>query len=122
MHHSGVFSEELIARMKEARDLGLGPREERTPFKAKKQNRVWQGGVKHERSKRAMNVRNAPRCYSLVQSYQVQKNMTTPAASTKITMGEEPCEHMLDREKIIQVHTRRLHRNFDVVDLSLHRL
>lgn len=91
--------------MKAARDLGLGPRDERTPLKAKRQNKVWSGGAKYERSKRAKNVRNAPRCYSLAQSYQVQKNMTTPAASTKIAMDEAPCEHMLDREKIIEVHS-----------------
>lgn len=100
----GAIDEKLVERFKAARDLGLGAREERTPFKAKKgKDKVWRGGTKHERSDRAMHVGNAPRCYSLVQSYQFPRNLATPAASMKFSMGEEPCDHVLAREEIVEV-------------------
>ena len=89
--------------MTEARQLGLGPRAKRTPFKPSKSNGVYKGGAKFERDDLAIHVGNAPRCYTLVQSYQVQRNIVGPAAGTKIKMGQEPSEHLLMREKIVKV-------------------
>ena len=92
--------------MKAARDLGLGSRKERTPFRATKDaDGVYHGGTLYERSDRAMHVGNAERCFSLISSYQHPRNLTTPAASTKIGMGEEPCEHVLAREVIVGAST-----------------
>ncbi|KAI0739287.1 hypothetical protein C8Q80DRAFT_1124618 [Daedaleopsis nitida] len=184
-----VFSQDLVDRMKAACDLGLGLRDERTPLKAKRQNKAtWKlyaddilhgriligapssmnHGVKDNSSitysplsqccpnvvldnydrdilfdKCMMHTFLRARYYIVFYpdvipmlsqatldnvlgestsgpngpstfSYQVQKNMTTPAASTKITMGEAPCEHMLDREKIIQAATRVTIRSMEV--------
>ena len=89
--------------MEEGRSEALGPRGKRTPFKPTKSNGVYKGGAKFERDDLAVHVGNAPRCYTLVQSYQVQRNIVGPAAGTKIRMGQQPTPHLLSRERIVKV-------------------
>ena len=100
---SDVMTPTMKDAMQEARELGLGPRNKRTPFKPSKSNGSYKGGAKFERDDLAIHVGNAPRCYTLVQSYQVQRNIVGPAAGTKISMGQDPTDHLLMREKIVKV-------------------
>ena len=89
--------------MEEAQLHGLGVREDRTPSKAAKVNGRYEGGVQYEHDDLALHVGNAPRCYTLAQSYQVQRNIVGPAATTKVPMGQSASAHLLLREKIIKV-------------------
>ena len=101
---SGVIAKKLRDDFKEAQRLGLGERNDRSPQKPTKlEDGTYEGGTAFERHDLALNVRNAPRCYTLAQSYQVQRNIVGPAAATKIAMGEEPSDHLRLRQKIIQV-------------------
>ncbi|KAI0709813.1 hypothetical protein C8Q76DRAFT_798600 [Earliella scabrosa] len=86
----------------QARDKALGPRHLRSSSKPSKTDGVYSGGTAYERSDSAANVVNAPRCYTLAQSYQVQKNVVGPTASAKIGMGEAPNAHLLLRQEIVK--------------------
>ncbi|KAI0730681.1 hypothetical protein C8Q76DRAFT_690725 [Earliella scabrosa] len=100
----GIFTPELRSLMEDARREGLGPREDRTPDKpVKKPDGSYEGGAKYERDDHALHVSNAPRCYTLAQSYQVQRNLAGPTASAKVSMGQSASPHLLSREKIIKV-------------------
>ena len=94
----------LVAAISKAQKLALGLRKDRTPSKpTKTEDGTYTGGTHFERDDHALNVHNAPRCYTLAQSYQVQRNLVGPAAGAKIAMGENPTEHLLLRQQIIEV-------------------
>ncbi len=98
--------------MKDARRAALGLRGERTPEKAvPSEDGVYRGGLPWEGDRRAVNVGTSERCYSLVHSYQSQRNLVGPSVGAKVAMDEEPSEHLLMREKIIKVCRCRLDRS-----------
>ena len=103
----GVITADFRAQIAAARDAALGKREDRTANKAVKVDGVYQGGAAFERDDLAINVRNAPQCYTLAQSYQVQRNIVGPAAGAKISMGDSPSPHLQLRQDIIKVGISR---------------
>lgn len=101
---SGKITSNLRSRIHDAREAALGPQNTRTAHKpTKKLDGSYEGGTPFERDDHAMNVANSQRCYTLAQSYQVQRNTVGPAAAVKIGMGQEPSAHLRLREQIIQV-------------------
>ena len=93
--------------MEDVRQWGLGAREERSASKpTKTPDGTYTGGTQYERDDLAVHVGNAPRCYTLVQSYQVQRNLAGPTASAKISMDQEPSAHLKLRESIVKVSPR----------------
>ncbi|KAI0705690.1 hypothetical protein C8Q76DRAFT_801423 [Earliella scabrosa] len=99
---NGIITADFRKQMKQARDNALGPREERSATKPTKVDGEYDGGAAFERDDSALNVRNAPRCYTLAQSYQVQRNIVGPAAGAKISMGDPPSDHLLLRKEILE--------------------
>ena len=91
---SDILTPEQLASMRQARAEALGFRVDHSPHKPVKTDGVYEGGAKFERDDHALNVGNAPRCYTLAQSYQVQRNLAGPTASVKISMNEKPSEHL----------------------------
>ena len=118
---SEIITPDLREQMEEARMEGLGFRCDRSPHKpTKKDDGSYSGGTKFERDDLAAHVSNAPRCYTLVQSYQVQRNLAGPTASAKVTMDRKPSPHLLSREKIVKVRpTDLLERSSDLSSASL---
>ena len=89
--------------MEAAQQAVLGLRADRSASKPTKVDDVYTGGTEFERHEQALNVRNAPRCYTLAQSYQVPRNLVGPTAGAKVNMGEEPSAHLKLREQVIKV-------------------
>lgn len=88
--------------MDRARDAALGKPEDRDLQKARlDDNGVWGGGVRFEHSRLAVNVEGADRCYTLGQSYQVQRKLTGPSAGAKVD-GDILNHHKI-RQTVLQV-------------------
>ena len=81
-----MLSNDTIEKLNIARDNALGPREERTRNKASCTNGHYDGGIRFERSARAIPVKNT-RCYSIGLTYQVQPNLVAPSAGGKVRGG-----------------------------------
>lgn len=116
---SGIITSDFRQQMKQARDRALGPREERSAAKPTKIDGEYDGGAAFERDDSALNVRNAPRCYTLAQSYQVQRNIVGPAAGAKISMGEPPSDHLLLRKEILEVRATSPARSRHLISVRL---
>ena len=98
-----MITADFRAQIAAARDAALGDRKDRTASKPVKLDGGYKGGAAFERDDLAIHVRNAPRCYTLAQSYQVQRNVVGPAAGAKINMGASPSPHLQLRQDIIKV-------------------
>ena len=71
--------------MDKARDGALGDPGDRDSQKARlDEDGAWVGGIRFERIRLAVNVEGADRCYTLGQSYQVQRNLSGPSVGAKI--------------------------------------
>lgn len=79
----------------------LGSEELMDAEKARKVDGVWCGGIHWERSDYAVNIATSERCYTVAQSYQIQRNLTSPAVGAKV-YGDRTTHHDL-RKKVIQV-------------------
>ncbi|KAI0686694.1 hypothetical protein C8T65DRAFT_701054 [Cerioporus squamosus] len=91
--------------MDAARDTALGADEDRDLRKARlDEDGIWRGGIAFERSALAVNVDGAERCYTLGQSYQVQRKLTGPSAGAKVE-GEVLNHHVM-RQEIMQASAR----------------
>ncbi len=99
---SGLITREHRKAIKDARNSALGPRKLRTPTKPVEQNGAYGEGLPWEADHRAVHVGTSERCYSLVHSYQSQRNLVGPSLGAKIAMDEPPSPHLLMREKIIK--------------------
>ncbi len=105
---SGMISRSHRKAMKDARRKVLGPRGLRTPQKAVLQEDGTYGpDLPWEQDRRAANVGMSERCYSMVHSYQSQRNLVGPSVGAKIAMGEEPSDHLLMCEIVIRVSCLR---------------
>ncbi|TFK78641.1 hypothetical protein K466DRAFT_606793 [Polyporus arcularius HHB13444] len=78
----------------------LGPDELIDEDKARKVDGVWKGGIHWERSDHAINIAASERCYTVAQSYQIQRNLTSPAVGAKVY--GDPTDHHTLRRKIIE--------------------
>ncbi|RPD54153.1 hypothetical protein L227DRAFT_512088, partial [Lentinus tigrinus ALCF2SS1-6] len=87
--------------MDTVRDKALGPPSERGVHKASlDEHGVWGEGIAFERSLLAANVTGAQRCYTLGQSYQVQRKLTGPSVGAKI--DDEILNHHSLRQSILK--------------------
>ncbi|KAI0740913.1 hypothetical protein C8Q76DRAFT_609309, partial [Earliella scabrosa] len=66
----------LAQQMRAASKELIGPPAQCSSSKAQKVRGTWKGGIRWERSDRAKNIHKAERCYTLVQSFQAQRNLT----------------------------------------------
>ena len=98
---SGVITPSLRAGMDDAQAAGLGARSDRSASKPFNACGRYEGGAQYERSDQAVHVGNAPRCYTLGQSYQIQRNVVGPTASAKVQMGDRPTPHMDLRQRML---------------------
>lgn len=99
---SGYISHELAELIDQVRDESLGEPGTRGPNKSYVgPDGKWHDGTRWERSSMAKNVNNAPRCYPIAQSYQVQRNMTGPTEKAKTSAGLR--EHHILRQRIAEV-------------------
>ncbi|KAI0744320.1 hypothetical protein C8Q80DRAFT_1272880 [Daedaleopsis nitida] len=99
----GKITRELHAGVHNTREAALGDRKMRTATKPHKRlDGTYEGGTPFESHDHLEPVANSQRCYTLAQSYQVQRNTVGPTAAVKIAMGQEPSAHLRLREQIIQ--------------------
>ena len=88
----------------DARDRILGDREDRSSEKASIVDSEYRGGILWERSPHARNIEKSSRCYSLSQSYEIPRNLASPAVGTKAR--DEESFHQETRKKTVRVRTR----------------
>ncbi|KAI0716827.1 hypothetical protein C8Q76DRAFT_616910, partial [Earliella scabrosa] len=100
-----VTSDEVITKplregIDAAQRAGLGERQDRSPCKpTKKPDGSYEGGTAFERHDLAAHVRNAPRCYTLAQSYQVQRNIAAaPIAIASLEAAPKRVSEALKRQ------------------------
>ena len=70
-------------------------------MKARKVDNKYEGGIAWERSDRAVNIGNSERCYTLAQSYQIQRNLAGPTTGTRDVDSDE--WHAAMRAEVIKV-------------------
>ena len=76
-----------------------------TVFKAIFVDGSWRGGVALERSDRAVNIKDAPRCYPISVSIQPQRSdLEAPARGLKV-YGHVMDDDLLLRQRILRVCT-----------------
>ena len=85
----------------DARDRVLGDRKDRTPEKASVVDDEYRGGVLWERSPYARNIDKSSRCYSLSQSYEIPRNLSSPAVGAKAR--DEHTFHHDTRKRTVRV-------------------
>lgn len=81
----------------------MGPEELIDADKARKVDGVWEGGLLWERSDYAVNIAASERCYTAAQSYQIQRNLTSPAVGAKVY--GDPTDHHKLRRELVEVPT-----------------
>jgi len=99
---SGWLGDEMVESLQQTQNEIFGPVEDITQKKpVKSAGDTYEGGLLFERSARAVNVKDSPRAYSLALSYEIAKNMHSPAVGTKVDGND--VGHLEIRKKVINV-------------------
>lgn len=89
-------------RMRVARDLCLGPRDQRSRDVPTKANGKYAGGTAIERNGRAIPVHPDIRCYGLANSYETQTKIMAPCAADKVR-GDQDGDVLEMRSALLKV-------------------
>ena len=96
------LGDEMVESLRQTQNEIFGPVETITQEKpVKSAGNTYEGGLLFERSARAVNVKDSPRAYSLALSYEIAKNMHSPAVGTKVDGND--VAHLEIRKKVINV-------------------
>lgn len=101
---SASFSPGLIERAERVRELCIGEESACSYDKPSCTPGHYEGGIRFERSKRAVNVRNAPRCYPVGPTFQKQRSLHAPGVGSKLDGNElEEDEDVKLRKEFVEV-------------------
>ena len=89
-------------------ERAMGAREDRDPNRPHLDNGEHVGGTRWERDIHAVPI-GETRCFTLAQSYQVQRNVTGPTSSSRV-FGDAT-EHHEIRNELINVSVDTIHRD-----------